>query len=110
MPLAYVCSPLKAYYDVDKNVELTEEENIMLAEQYCIIVMNRGYIPFAPHVYFTQFLDDRVEAQRAQGLKMGLDAIKYCLKMFVFGSYISAGMKAEIEYAKMNYIEIEYIR
>lgn len=110
MPLAYICSPCKRYYDVKKMLELSQAENLLLAENYCIIVMNRGYIPFTPHVYFTQFLNDGIESQRAQGLKMGLEALKYCVKVFVFGEYISAGMKAEIDFAKQNYIEIEYIK
>lgn len=110
MALAYICSPLKSYFDAKKAVDVTMDQNIELAKSFCVIAMGREYIPIAPHLYFTQFLDDGIESHRAQGLAMGLNVLKYCSVLLVFGEYISAGMRAEIDFAKQNYIDIEYIK
>ena len=48
MKLAYICSPCRGDY----------EKNIIKAQEYCREAMNDGLLPLAPHVYFTQFVDD----------------------------------------------------
>lgn len=48
--LVYICSPCRG--DIEKNIEK--------AQRYCreAVELWDDVIPIAPHVYFTQFLDD----------------------------------------------------
>jgi len=63
--LIYVASPLKGDY----------EGNRKKAREYCRYVMSKGHIPFAPHLLFTQFLNDEVPEERQAGMQMGLDML-----------------------------------
>ena len=59
----YVCSRLAG--DIENNIEK--------AKIYARFVTNEcGSIPIAPHIYFTQFLDDTVPEERAFGTMAGL--------------------------------------
>lgn len=97
--LVYICSPLRG--DVLKN--LTN------AAGYCREVVEQwpDVIPIAPHIYFTQFLNDNKPSERSLGLEMGLALLDLCDELWVYGiDNPSEGMKAEIEYAKEHDIEI----
>lgn len=59
--LVYVASPLRGDY----------ERNTELARQYCKHVTDKGFIPYAPHLLFTQFMDDTIPEQRATGMPWG---------------------------------------
>ena len=59
-PLIFVCSPYRG----------DMETNTQNARQYCRLVMEQGGIPFAPHLLFTQFLDDAIPKERERGLRM----------------------------------------
>lgn len=48
-PIVFICSP---YADDPLN-------NERRAIRYCRFAVRQGYIPIAPHIYFTRFLDDR---------------------------------------------------
>lgn len=77
------------------------ENNMKLAECLCRIVALRGFIPIAPHLIFTRFLDDRNANERELGLVCGLELLKLCEEMWVFSfDGISEGMQREIEVAK----------
>ena len=89
MPLIYVCSPYRG------DVEL----NVRNAQYYCRLVMEQGGIPFAPHLLFTQFLDDSNASERQQGLDMGAELLKRCDALWVFG-HPTVGMEQEIALAK----------
>ena len=100
--LIYICSPCRGN---DGNYE----HNITMAQEYCQVVMMTlpDYIPIAPHVYFTQFLDDTVESQRQMGMDAGIELLSRCDAMLVF--YMqnpSAGMRRELKYAEENDIPI----
>ena len=82
----YVCSPLKGDIEGNRNKAI----------KYCSHVADQGHIPIAPHVYFTTFLDDRNKDHRALGLAFGLDILKKCDELWIFGDHISDGMRAEI--------------
>jgi hypothetical protein len=90
MKIIYICSPLRG--DI--------ENNIARARQYCRVVALGGNIPIAPHVYCTSFLDDTVETERNIGMKIGIELLKICDEMRVYGDIISEGMAAEIAEAK----------
>jgi len=98
MKLVYICSPLRG--DI--------ERNITKARGYCRFAKMQGAVPLAPHTIFTQFLDDEILEDRKLGLQMGLELMKYCSELYVFGHRISDGMLGEMEEAKRLEIPIKY--
>lgn len=90
MKFVYVCSPYRG--DVERNVAK--------AHGYCRFAVTQGVIPLAPHIYFTQFLDDDIPEERLAGLRIGLNILERCDELWVFGTRISKGMKAEIRAAE----------
>lgn len=97
--LVYICSRYKD--DPDWNVQK--------AQEYCREAMElwSDVLPLAPHVYFTQFLDDRVERERALGLAAGISLLDMCDELWVYGlDNPSVGMAAEIEHAREHGIPV----
>ncbi len=90
MKKVYVCSPLAG--DADRNIER--------AKEYCRLVTGKGHLPIASHIYFTQFLDDESPKDRKTGMDMGLELLRLCDEIWVFGDKISVGMTEEINFAK----------
>lgn len=100
MKKIYVCSPFSG--DIKNNVEK--------AKEYCeYVVKGCGAIPIAPHIYFTQFLDDTIPEEREFGTVAGLELLSECDELWYFGDKISKGMAAEIIAAKEQGIEVRYI-
>lgn len=93
----YICSPCRGDY----------EKNIQNARNYCREVMTKwsDVVPIAPHVFFTQFLDDTIPTERTLGMNAGIALLDMCDEIWVYGPH-SEGMKAEIEYAKEHGIPI----
>ncbi len=89
MKIVYICSPLRG--DI--------EQNIKAAKRYCREAVMEGAMPIAPHVYFTQFLDDAVPEERAAGMIMGLEMLRRCEEVWVYGEP-TEGMRAEIAEAR----------
>ena len=89
MKIVFVCSPFQG-----------KQENIDKAKQYCKYVLERGYIPLAPHVYFSQFMDDRNPEDRRKALEMNKRLMEFCDELWVFGDEMTEGMKEEIGYFK----------
>ena len=107
--LIYICSPYRPVDIAPKTAPLKEIEriqkheiaaNIDRARRACRIVVALGMIPMAPHIYFTQFMDDTVETERKRGMDFGLRWLAECDELWVFGERISEGMAAEIARAK----------
>jgi hypothetical protein len=73
--------------------------NIATAQFYCQFATGQGVVPIAPHIYFTQFLDDDEPNERLMGLEMGLDILRNCVELWVFGNRITEGMRGELEVA-----------
>lgn len=91
--LIFVCSKLRGNFN----------RNRKIAEYLCRIVTLLGQIPIAPHVYFTRFLDDSDEDERALGIESGMELLRHCDEVWVFDfDGISEGMKMEIEYAQKH--------
>ena len=88
-PLIFICSPYRG--DVEANVQK--------ARSYCRFAIRRGCIPFAPHLFFTQFLDDSIACEREDGMTMGLSMLALCGELWAFGTP-TAGMAAEISEAE----------
>lgn len=95
----YICSPCRGDY----------EQNLQFARAYCRTVMTffPDVIPIAPHIYFTQFLDDEKQNERALGMEAGFALLDICDEIWVFGlDNPSEGMQAEIDYAHKNGIPL----
>jgi hypothetical protein len=87
MKKIFVCSPLRG--DI--------EGNIKKAREYCRQIALEGNLPIAPHVYFTQFLNEHSEQERTIGINLGIELLKSCDELRVFGETITSGMKQEID-------------
>jgi len=98
----YICSPYRAKFKPEIN------DNVARAVRYCRFVKEQGYSPLCPHIYFTQFLDDSNTADRKLGLALGLEWLRACTEVWVFGEDISSGMFAEIDEAAKLKTPIRY--
>ena len=85
------------------------EHNVNMARQYCRYATSQGVIPLAPHLLFTQFLNDAKPEERALGCRMGIELLDSCEELWVFGKTISSGMAAEIAHAEKAGIPMRYI-
>jgi len=97
-PIVYICSPFSGAVD----------ENIAAVQRYSRFAVDKGCIPFAPHLLFPQFLDDSNPKERQLGLFFGTALMSKCSEVWVFGSIISAGMEAEIKRAKWKDYRLRY--
>lgn len=93
----FICSPYKD----------NPEENYKKALEHCKFVAKQGFLPIAPHVYFTRFLNE--EDEREIGIEMGLQLLSECDELWVFGSRITEGMQKEIQFAKERGIPVKFI-
>ena len=97
-PIVYICSPYAG------NIE----ENVAAARLYSRFAVEAGYIPITPHLLFPQFLNDADPQERQLGLFFSNVLMSKCSEIWVFGSRISAGMKAEIERAQRKNYHLRY--
>jgi hypothetical protein len=95
--LVYICSPLRG--DIEGNKQR--------AIEFCKYAAEQGVIPLAPHTIFTDYLDDTIAEQRKKGLKMGIELLKRCDELWLFGDEPSSGMLKELEAA--NSLEIPVV-
>lgn len=98
IPWVYIASPYRG--DVKTNTEN--------AKRYSLFAVMQGKVPFCPHIYFTQFLDDNVEVERKIGLNLALHMLRRCREVWVFGDTVSEGMRNEIRIAKKRRIPVRY--
>lgn len=66
--------------------------NILYARAACKDALNKGYAPYASHLFFTQpgILDDKVISERQLGLDAGKKIIRESAKFSIF--YLDLGM------------------
>lgn len=88
--LVYIASPYAG--DVDANVAF--------AKAACRYAMEQGATPVAVHLLYPQILDDLVPAEREAGIRMGLRVLEACDELWLCGSQISHGMRAEWDTAE----------
>ena len=74
-PIVYICSPLSG--DVAGNQEK--------ARLYCRYAVDKGYVPIAPHIYFTQFMSDNTEKERNLAVFMDIVLLSKCAELWFFG-------------------------
>lgn len=89
MPLVFICSPYRG----------DTETNGQNARMYCSLAASQGCIPFAPHLLFTQFLDEAQLEERRLGLHMGVEMLRLCDTLWAFGEP-TQGMQAEMNLAE----------
>lgn len=97
-PLVYICSPFSG--DV--------ETNIKRAREYSRFCLDKGNIPLAPHLLFPQFMND--EKERKLAMHFNYVLLGKCEEIWVFGDYISLGMKDEIRIAEKRKMKIRYVK
>jgi len=97
-PLVYICSPYSG------NIA----GNVKNARRYSRFAFEQGCIPIAPHLLFTQFLDDTNPMERELGLHFGNVLMSLCREVWVFGDIISPGMDAEIRRARWKNYRLRF--
>ncbi|MBR2282836.1 MAG: DUF4406 domain-containing protein [Ruminococcus sp.] len=106
MKLVYICSPLRPVSPVEADHPDELKANIKLACDACTLAAYRGLMPVAPHVYFTQFLNDEIAFERKLGMDLGLELLRACDELWIISPRISSGMSAEIKEARKCGIRI----
>lgn len=89
----FICSPYRA--KTDEGIM----DNIKQAQGYCREAALAGHNPFAPHLFYTYFLDDRIEKERNIGIKLGIEELRTCDQVWVYAAdyyACSEGMKKEV--------------
>ena len=94
MKKVYICSRYRAD---DRH---TVEGNIRRALFACSYAAEKGYAPYAPHLYLPRCLDDNDPADRALGIAIGSEFLKSCDEVWQWGATVSEGMAAELALAK----------
>ena len=102
--LYFVCSPYRAETHKEVNT------NVLVAQSICrYVIKNLNGTPFAPHLLYTQFLDDSIEDDRNQGIRCGLDILAKCDYMIVLKDRITSGMQHEIDAANKMGVWISFV-
>lgn len=81
------------------------ERNRKTAVGYCRMAYEAGHLPIAPHLLFPQFLDEGSLKERSDGISMGLELLRDCDELWVFGK-ATEGMEQEIRFAVEHGIHI----
>jgi len=95
-PVVYICSPYSG--DVEANTEK--------ARRYSRFAVDKGMIPFAPHLLLPQYMSE--ENERDLALFMGSVFLDKCAELWVFGNKVSTGMAGEIQRAKLKDKTVRY--
>lgn len=105
MRIVYICSPYRA---AD---EETLHRNIEYARELAREALLRGESPVTVHLYMTQCLNETDRQERETGLAAGREIIPRCDAVMVGVRHgISAGMKAEIDFARRCGVPVQYIQ
>lgn len=86
----FICSPLRS--DTEQHIE----GNKQIALAMCRLAANKGLAPFAPHLFYTQFLDDNIEQERNIGIESGISFMHACDLIWVLNTKLTEGMRSEI--------------
>ena len=88
--LVYIASSLSG--DVERNLDF--------ARQACRYAISQDVTPFAPHLLYTQMLNDGDPEERQLGIDMGNQMLELCEELWLCGDRISAGMEGERKLAE----------
>jgi hypothetical protein len=101
MKKVFICSPYKS------NRIHSVEQNVERAKELCKCAAQQNLAPFAPHLLYTQFLDDTLPESRTVGMDCGLAFLKMCNIMWVDSRFPpTEGMQIEINLAEKLQIPI----
>lgn len=104
MRKVFICSPFRP---TGRNPEAERMRNVDRARQACRMAIDEGLLPLAPHLYFTQMLDDEKPIERVLGMSYGSMWLDEADEMWVIGPDITEGMKTELKYARQRKIPIK---
>lgn len=92
MNKVYIISRFRA--DSKKQIRFNQS----VARFFCRKIIDEGKSPVAPHIYYTQFLDDLYPDDRKIGCNFGLAALRNSQEflLVIIDGVISKGMKREI--------------
>lgn len=98
--IAYICSALKG--DI--------ETNRQKAISYCRYAVLNGFVPYAPHVLFTEFMDDDIPGERHIAMDMSDVMLRRADELWVFSEdyCVSERMRREISLAQFLKIPVDY--
>lgn len=96
--MVFICSPLAG------NVRW----NIRNARRYSLYAIEQGVVPVAPHLLYTQFLDDTDPEHRSMGMQCGLTLLRHCRELWAFGGQASKGMIDGIAFARKHGIVVRF--
>lgn len=96
----FICSPFRPDGETDEEQDADLVRNISLAWHAARYAMVKGCIPYAPHLYFPQFLSDSDNSERRTGIQAGLFWLKECDELWIIGEKVTEGMEREIEQAE----------
>lgn len=93
MDRVYIISRYRA--KTEHQVEFNKE----VARHFCRAIIDEGNAPVAPHLFYTQFLNDDYPDDREHGLNLGLEDLKNCqaFLLVMIDGIISDGMRNELE-------------
>jgi hypothetical protein len=78
-------------------------DNIEYAKKCCLDCIKRGEVPFASHLFFTQFLDDKNPDHRTIGVHMGYDFLEKAEEIVFYTDLgLSPGMEKALAKAFME--------
>lgn len=99
-PLVYICSPFS---------QGNKKQNIIDARRYCKYAASENCIPFAPHLFFPQFLNDSNTDERDLAFQMNKILMGKCDELWVFGTTYTLGMQKEMKWARKKKLHIRFI-
>lgn len=116
----FVCSPLAPKLPEGLALKLIEADaldaelqvrflaNQKRAEMYCARVAAEGHRPFAPHLFYTRFLNDFDPQERLTGFEMGVEDLEECDELWYWDTP-SKGMTTELEHCKRRGIPVRFM-
>ncbi len=96
MPRVYVCHPFASDREAARQCVRKISRGLLL----------EGVMPIAPHLYLPSFLDEATEREIA--LRLCKELIQGSDQVRVYGTVISAGMRAEIAFANQIGVPVLY--
>lgn len=94
--VVFVCSPYGG-----------KRANVKRAINYCLMEIEMGNVPFAPHLLYPQILDEATDRQL--GIDMGLEILQRVDELHAWSDEITPGMRQEIDAAEHMGIPVRYM-
>lgn len=85
------------------------EANTKLAQDFLRYAIAQGHTAIAPHLLFTQVLDDDKPEERALAMELNRDLIAHADEVWVLCGRLSEGMAAEVVEASRQDKKIRFV-